>query len=467
MSLGLTVSLLSGCKANKAPGPELGFLYNQSAGYDGPERNPVVVLPGILGSRLTEDGTNRVVWGAFTGDYANPSTDDGLGLISLPMTGGEALADLKDDVRPIGVLDRVEVSILGLPVQLAAYVDILTTLGVGGYRDRELGLASIDYGTDHFTCFQFAYDWRRDIVESARALDEYLRANRRIVELQRRSSFGQDLPPVKFDLVAHSMGGLVARYYLRYGTQDLPADGSMPELNWAGAELVDRLIIIGTPNAGSIYAFQDLVDGKRIAPLIPPYPAAALGTMPSVYQLLPRPRHRAYLDSAGEPIGDIYDPQLWIDQGWGLADPEQADELAALLPEVEDPDERLEIALRHQALCLRRAQQFHAALDLPADPPEGVEVFLFAGDAAPTHINTYIDLDTGEIALGDRVPGDGTVARSSALMDERLGRHWSPKLNSPIAWAQAHFLFTDHLGLTRDPGFTDNMLYLLLEDPRN
>lgn len=28
------------------------------------------------------------------------------------------------------------------------------------------------------------------------------------------------------------------------------------------------------------------------------------------------------------------------------------------------------------------------------------------------------------------------------------------------------FLFTDHLGLTRDPAFTDNVLFLLLEDRR-
>ena len=28
------------------------------------------------------------------------------------------------------------------------------------------------------------------------------------------------------------------------------------------------------------------------------------------------------------------------------------------------------------------------------------------------------------------------------------------------------FLFTDHLGLTADPAFSNNLLYLLLEDPR-
>jgi len=28
------------------------------------------------------------------------------------------------------------------------------------------------------------------------------------------------------------------------------------------------------------------------------------------------------------------------------------------------------------------------------------------------------------------------------------------------------FLFRDHLGLTQDPAFIDNLLYLLLEEPR-
>ncbi|MFQ5457196.1 MAG: hypothetical protein ACE5FC_01905 [Myxococcota bacterium] len=33
--------------------------------------------------------------------------------------------------------------------------------------------------------------------------------------------------------------------------------------------------------------------------------------------------------------------------------------------------------------------------------------------------------------------------------------------------ARALFLFTDHLELTRDPAFSDNILHLLLEDPRS
>ena len=48
-------------------------------------------------------------------------------------------------------------------------------------------------------------------------------------------------------------------------------------------------------------------------------------------------------------------------------------------------------------------------------------------------------------------------------MDERdkpTGR-----LVSPIEWSSVLFLFTDHLGLTMDPAFTDNILYFLFERP--
>jgi len=75
-------------------------------------------------------------------------------------------------------------------------------------------------------------------------------------------------------------------------------------------------------------------------------------------------------------------------------------------------------------------------------------------------------MSRGEVRMIEEQPGDGTVLRSSALMDERLGRAWSPTLLSPIRWDQVLFLFTEHLEMTRDPAFTDNLLFLLLEKPR-
>jgi hypothetical protein len=41
----------------------------------------------------------------------------------------------------------------------------------------------------------------------------------------------------------------------------------------------------------------------------------------------------------------------------------------------------------------------------------------------------------------------------------------SGRLVSPIDWSRVLFLFTRHLQLTRDPAFSDNMLYFLLEAP--
>ena len=64
-------------------------------------------------------------------------------------------------------------------------------------------------------------------------------------------------------------------------------------------------------------------------------------------------------------------------------------------------------------------------------------------------------------------PGDGTVLRSSALMDERLADNLQSRLISPIQWSQVLFIFSDHLGITKDPSFTDNVLYFLLESPRD
>ena len=48
-------------------------------------------------------------------------------------------------------------------------------------------------------------------------------------------------------------------------------------------------------------------------------------------------------------------------------------------------------------------------------------------------------------------------------MDERLGGDWAPVLVSPIQWRQVVFLFTEHLEMTKDPTFTDNILFLLLD----
>ena len=465
--VGAAALAMSGCSVHFAP-PDLAGVYNEVAQLNDLERNPVIVIPGILGSRLRDTESGTLVWGAFAGSAASPGNPEGLRLVALPMAENAALSQLTDDVVPEGALDQIQISLLGMRIELNAYFNILQTLGAGGYRDEQLASGGVDYGDAHFTCFQFAYDWRRDIVESARKLHDYILDRRRYVNDEVRQRFGVEEHEFKFDIVAHSMGGLVLRYYLRYGAADLPADGSLPELTWAGAREVNRAILIGTPSAGSASAVVQLVEGASFAPFLSRYPPALLGTMPSVYQLLPRPRHGAVVDATDprQPVGDLLDPTMWREAGLGLAAADQADVLKELLPGVPDPETRLRIALDHQAKSLARARQFMAAMDRPARPPPGLSIQLIAGDAVETPAVVALDRREGLIEVIEKAPGDGTVLRSSALLDERVGQDVKGRLDTPITWDRVTFLFEDHLGLTADPTFADNILFELLERPR-
>jgi hypothetical protein len=188
--------------------------------------------------------------------------------------------------------------------------------------------------------------------------------------------------------------------------------------------------------------------------------------MPAVYQLLPRTRHGQIVDASDPSLGvDVYNVEVWERLDWGLASTKQIDLLRILLPDAPDDAARRRIALNHLQKCLDRARQFHAALDVPSTTPAGVTLVLMAGDAVRTNAKLGAEERTGKLRVIETAPGDGTVLRSSALMDERIGREWSPYLVTPIGWTQVNFFFKNHLGLTTDPGFSDNMLYLLLERP--
>jgi hypothetical protein len=472
--------------------PIIRDLYRTAARREA--RNPVIVIHGILGARLEERASKKTLWGAFTEDYADPEREDGARLIALPLrppTSALAYDPQQAATGASGPLGALRLSFLFQIINVSVYADILRTLGIGGYRDPVvIDPSTPEYSQDHFTCYTFFYDWRRDNVENAIQLGRFIQQTRKEVDARARKRIADlrqtgDAESVhcadeldawlaqgyRFDLVAHSMGGLIAHYYLRYGEQDLPADGSLPAVTWAGTREVDRLLQVGTPNFGAIDALKELCEGFRAAFFLPRFSPAILGSMPSIYQLLPRTRHGVLLDTKGNVADvDLFDPALWRDNGWGLADPAADRHLRWLLPEVDDAAERRRLALDYQAWCLRRAKQFHEALDSAPPSLPRTRLHLFAADAEPTLARAVLVRQEGKLVpVFDRpqclLPGDITVPRYSTVADERTGGTARPWLVSPLPWTSITFLADDHVGLTRNPQFVDNTLFLLLETP--
>lgn len=501
-SCSLSCLATSGCSSPRDVPPAVRELYREAARRE--SRNPVVVIHGILGARLLQRSTGRTVWGAFTSDGIDPGTPDGALALALPLDVPEnarAYAPELADVQAAGPLGAIELGLFFTVVNVQVYADILRSLGVGGYVDPVLvDPGSPAYDEAHFTCHTFFYDWRRDCVENAIRLGHWLsatrldiaaRARNRVAEL--RGAGGEDAAReaaeleewlasgFRFDVVAHSMGGLIARWFLQFGDVDLPADGSVPEVTWRGAEVIDRLILVGTPNLGSIESLQTLLEGFDPGLFLPFYHQALLGTMPSIYQLLPRNGQGLLLrEGRGDPAQravdlDLFDVATWEQNGWGLLDPRSERQLGWLLPQVSAPEERRRIAREYLGWCLERARRFHAALDQDPPRPGPAEIRLFAADTIPTMARAVLREDGGRLrprfsGSGTTEPGDGTVARYSAIADRRLGRPGAARgwLDSPVPWSSVTFLPDDHIGLTRNPLFTDNLLFFLLEQrPRS
>ena len=474
LTITLHIFILSGCTIlQKQPSADLNRIYSKAASSHRKEINPVIVIPGILGSKIIDDLSGKSIWGNFSEDFLSYKKSSHLTRIALPVhgTGQQASAS------PDGALSSIHFRILGLPIRQLAYSRILNTLGTGGYIDSNQRKNDIDWGKNHFTCFQFSYDWRKSNAENAQALHQFILDKKKAIRKNSIKLYGEDRPNIKFNIVAHSMGGLIARYYLRYGKQPLPKNNDLPSLNWAGAKHIDQLILVGTPNSGSIQAFDELLDGKTFlsgwkrrlfSVTLPTFPPSIIGTYPSVYELLPRTRHQALLNANDNQTLDIYNPELWKQQKWGILNPSERERIKYLLPQTTSEPQREEIVYNHLKHNLQKAKQFHRSLDRPATPPKGVSISLIAGDAIATPRQSKINLQNNKRSYNNYSPGDGTVIRSSALADERISKANNKKtqIDSPIHYSSVLFLPKGHLDLTKGSTFSNNLLYNLLEKPQ-
>ncbi|HEV2882599.1 MAG TPA: hypothetical protein VGX24_15090 [Pyrinomonadaceae bacterium] len=468
--------LLPGCGARRTPDLERIFAPARAR----KDKTPVIVIPGILGSQLMNRRTREVVWPS-----AFRSSTDGLSLPTLP-----DLASNRDELVAERIVETAKLARLAPDIYV--YYELLNALRrFGNYRDGDWDNPPPEGDRDTF--YVFPYDWRRDNVESAQLLI------RRIEELKRK--LGR--PDLRFNIVAHSMGGLVSRYAAMYGDADLPAGDSVPQPTWAGARHIKKIFMFGTPNEGTMEAFATLLEGysineglRRRIRLLNKLSREDAVTIPSIYQLLPHPEAVRFLDQNLAPLEvDFYDPDVWRKYKWS---PINDDEFRARYERGEVRDEegaphRATLAEldAYFAAALLRARRFHAALDAHADAPPPVALYVFGGDCEET-LNAPVilrderrgrwrtlteprdirDASGRKIKRRDVIramyePGDGRVTRRSLLGERLDAPRRSQFFDTPLPIAYGVFACDLHSELQNNKTLQDNALTLLINEMLN
>lgn len=225
----------------------------------------MVLIPGILGSVLKKDGHD--VWAASGSGVLRALASMGGNVRDLALTGDDPEAEELDD----GVTaDRLMEDIHLIPGfwKIDGYSHIVNTIR---------GIYEV---TENINFFRFPYDWRRDNRAAAHRLDRL--SEQWLSEWTRKRGSDEHDDP-KLILIAHSMGGLVARYFLEA---------------LGGWRRTRALITFGTPYRGSVNALETLANGVKKFHFFDL--SELTRTFTSAYQLLPI--YPCYTEDGSEPL---------------------------------------------------------------------------------------------------------------------------------------------------------------------
>lgn len=282
----IVFGILFGCSLHKLAD------YEEFAPFIRPGNNmprlPVIIVPGVKGSILKRD--KKEVWGrscrvAFLNTFDElqfPITDQ---LAHNFDTDFGAFYN-KSNVRDGGIMKkyRIALSFMNL-FDVSIYKNLKDVLEKsGGYtKGKDLYMFSYDWRLDNRTsAAQLAYKVKayqklylkhlQDVlfVNNAKGYNDYL-------QRLRTNNWITDDGLVKVNLVTHSMGGLISRYYLQV---------------LGGEKNVNKLIMLGTPNQGAMDALKAIAEGEFPESVFHFYSKeetrSILFSWPSTFQLLPR-----------------------------------------------------------------------------------------------------------------------------------------------------------------------------------
>lgn len=287
-----------------------------------PKEKVVVFVPGIMGSVLCL--SKEVIWpgslGSLLGSYKK-----------MPQLMSP---DLKatDIIRKFGLVN--------------VYSTLIEDLGRCGFYED-----GADPGL-----YTYPYDWRQSNTRAADGLADLLDAN--VLKTHGAS--------VEIMLIAHSMGGMVCRYYIESGKYS-----ARP-----GFARVRNLITIGTPYRGTVLALTGALGLEKRLFL----------SREQVKELVSDPRYPSLYEML--PPGD--EPFVWGTEGEKY-DPRGAFEKLELVPE-----------------NLEAARTFRSGLDL-AKGAKLARYFAFYGTRQRTGVHVLLKENSEPEAEQFDDAGDGTV----------------------------------------------------------
>ncbi len=318
-----------------------------------PERIPVIIIPGIMGSELYKDnpGIDSLIWPSFS-QMALSVTDDFLDILKNNGNG-----------------DSINSIVTG---------GLIRSAGSSDYFDSLIsGLLSQGY-VEGDSLFILPYDWRLDIYTATTNLKN------KINDIKNQTGASE------VNVIAHSMGGLITKSYLyNFNSND-----------------ISKFIDIGTPHFGSSAAFKTLEFGDDLSiryllgifSLNSERIKIISQNMPSIYQLLPT---REYFNHYASYVSDIDD----LD-GNGVRGNLNYDQTKQFM-----------VNSGRNNLLLSRADEFHQGIANIDPAQYGVETYNIVGCGMPTLGKIFVlnKESSGGVEYNiSYINGDGTVPIKSA-----------------------------------------------------